>query len=157
MKYIIGILNLIPVALHFFYYTPEINKAYKEGKEQCAKDTDSIYIKGDTVVQYQERVITVTKKEVIRIGDTVKTSLDSVLVSGNDEIKVHAEVSIIDNVADWFLNVEHKDAEILRIDTLKTYYPKYIETIVEKTDWFKITMAYVGGALTAVILFLVAQ
>jgi hypothetical protein len=157
MKYIIGILILIPIALHFFYYSPEIEKSFKEGKEQCEKDTDSIYIKGDTVIQYVDRFITLTKREVITIGDTTTTDFDTTFVSGKDTISIGAVVSIVDNVAEWFMDIEHKDAETMRIDTVKTYYPKYIETVVEKTDWFKITIAYVAGVASAVILFFVAQ
>jgi hypothetical protein len=150
--YISIVFIVIIAGLHFFYYTPDKTNAVKEAKEQCAKDTDTVLVKGDTVIQYRDNFITVTKREVIKIGDTLNTSFDSTFVSGRDSISLTANVKIIDGFADWLVNLKHKDAELFRTDTITVYTPKYIETVIKEKDWKIITYSYIAGIVTTITL-----
>ena len=87
---------------------------------------DTLYVKGKDSLMYKDRFYTIYKESPAEhILDTIKTSLDTVFVSFKDTLEIHAEVSIIDSTGTWGINLTHKDASIIRVDTL--YLPKMIE------------------------------
>jgi VIT1/CCC1 family predicted Fe2+/Mn2+ transporter len=144
--------------LYFFVHVPAVKDAYQDGKSSCKSTIDTTYVIGDTVIQFNDRFITVTEtKEVIKSGKAVTSSIDSLVISGKDTIKVDAAVTILNDMAHWILKVNHKDYETLRIDTVKISYPEYItETIIEK-DWLFTGLSYIAGVISAVLIFFFAN
>lgn len=97
--------------------------------------TETEYIQGDTVIVIQDRFISVTSIDTVKIieGDTLTTHFDSVFVSFGDSISVNADVKIKDRTAEWFVDLEHRNVERIITDTLKiTETKEKPETFMDK-------------------------
>ena len=148
---IIGIVLIL--GLYFFKYEPDIKEAYQKGLNE------RIYVQGKDSIIYKDTSFTVqttkpvTKPDLsdsILMEDVRTSSLDTSMVSGKDTIKVHAEVSVYSSVADWFMKIDHKNYETIRIDTIKTP----IETVKVSNNWFITFLAYLGGIISVILIYL---
>jgi hypothetical protein len=171
-----GVAVLLSLAIYFFYIVPEnkktetkIDEAYKKGLADCFKKVDTVYIKGKDSVSYRDTSFTATEPATIGQTDsslTIISSFDTSYVSGKDSIYFQA-TAIIDVKKDgdkwdthntlsrWFSRIEHKDYE--RIDTVKITVPVFYETVVKETDWLWTGLAYIGGTVITLILFLIGK
>jgi sulfur transfer complex TusBCD TusB component (DsrH family) len=123
------------LALYFLYHKPELDKEFNRGKVSCESQVDSIYIPGDTVYLKQDTVFIASKKDTVitHSDNTLSTRFDSIFVSNGDIIGVFAKVKIEDSIANWLVNVTHRDLVKHTVDTLKVFYPKPYEVIIDNT------------------------
>ena len=157
-KYSTGIvIGIIIIAfLYFFYHVPEVKKAYNNGLAQCARDTDTIIVHAPPFIEYRDTSFHAQKPlqtHTDSSGETLSTEFDTLYVSGKDTINVRAKVSIFDKVADWFVDIKHRDFMQLP-DTIKIYTPKYITKVETETNWLISGIMYVLGLLSAITIFL---
>lgn len=165
----IGVISLVIAAFYFFVWTPALESEYKRGLSQCEADTDTTYLLGKTKIIYRDTSFATTQPVSAEETDsslTLTTSFDTTFVSGKDTIETKAEVNIevkkengnwnVKNpIAEWLTKIKHKDFE-QQPDTVKIYFPKYIETVVEETNWLITGIAYVSGVISAILIFLLA-
>lgn len=159
-KYATGILGgiLLLAAFYFFEYKPSIKNAriegYRAGLIEYESNTDTLIIHGKDSIVYRDRFITIEKPVKDSIG-LLTSSFDSTLVSGKDTISTKTIVSINPSTsrANWNFEIKHKDYAQLP-DTIKIYTPKYIDKVIIENNWLYNLIAYVGGLVTAAILFL---
>ncbi len=171
-KYLIWFLiaAAIVVAFYFFVWKPTLESEFKRGLTQCEKDTDTLYLPGKDSIVYRDTSFSANKPVLVKDDDsllTLTTSFDTTFVSGKDTISNRAEVKIavkkengiwdiLKPVADWIENYTHKDF-VQQPDTIKIYFPKYVEIPVKETNWLIAGLAYVGGVITAIIIFFLAN
>lgn len=115
-------------------------------KEPCPEITDSIYVVGDTVlVPYPVEVIKWKEKQVgiPNVDSTIYTAIfDSQFVSHKDTIGIKAEISFNDNSKEFGMDmdIEHRDVEIFRTDTIKINYTEIREIEVDNPLWIWTTV-----------------
>lgn len=160
---------LFILGLYFFYFLPEKNKAfdegYKKGLELCEAETDT----SPPVIEYRDTSFSSKQPVEVEESDTsltLITSDDTSFISGKDSLKIQSTVVI--NLekkngkwnaeipaADWFHRIEHRDYEI-QPDTIIIKQPKFVEIIKEEVNWLITGLAYLGGILTAIGIFVMA-
>lgn len=164
-----GIVGLLIAAFYFFVWTPTLESEYKRGLAQCEADTDTTFLPGKDSLIYRDTSFAVDKPVIFEETDsllTLTTSFDTTFVSGKDTIENRAEVkieikkendkwNIEDLSAQWDVELKHMDF-IQAEDTLKIYYPKYIETVTKETNWLVSGIAYVAGVISAILIFFLA-
>jgi hypothetical protein len=171
-KYLLGFLiaGILIVIFYFVIYQPALESEYKRGLSQCEKDTDTLYVPGKDSIVYRDTSFSTNKPVQIKDNDsllTFTTSFDTSFVSGKDTITNKAEIKIkvkkendkwdLKNVfSKWFMNYEHKDFT-QQPDTMKIYFPKYIEIPIKETNWLITSIAYASGVLSAIVIFLIAR
>jgi hypothetical protein len=98
--------------------------------------TETEYIQGRDSIIYEDRWYPLEIEKPVFIDkedSTIKSSFDSTFVSGKDSISIKAEVRIKDSIAKWFMDIKHRDAETIRVDTLKiTETKEKPETFMDK-------------------------
>ena len=165
-----GIGTLLLLALYFFWHVPEIDKSYKRGLNQCAKDTDTLYIPGKDSIIYRDKIIIVEKPVEVENNDTslvLTAKNDTSFVSGKDTIttKTKVDISVKKKDGEWDLSgvkarwiekIEHKDFTQTP-DTVKITVPKYIEIIKTETNWLVSGITYIAGVLSAIAIFFMAK
>lgn len=151
---------IIVAALYFFYFLPEVDKAYKRGLNELKVSTDTLYIKGKDSVIVRDTIFSIIKIPEVTKTDSlidIWTSFDTTFVSGKDTITIQPTVNVqlkdSLNTANWFMRIEHKDFYQFP-DTVKIYQPKFIETIKTENDWLITGIGFVSGIIIATILFL---
>jgi hypothetical protein len=171
-KYLLGFLiaGILFTVFYFLIYKPELENEFKRGLAQCEKDTDTLYLPGKDSIVYRDTSFSTNKPVQIKDNDsllTFTTSFDTSFVSGKDTISNKTEVQIkvkkendkwnlVDVPATWLQSYGHKDY-IQQPDTMKIYFPKYIEIPIKETNWLITTIAYVAGVLSAIATFLIAR
>jgi hypothetical protein len=172
LKYSIGFLvaGILFVVFYFLVYKPELESEFKRGLAKCEKDTDTLYLPGKDSVVYRDTSFSVNKPVQVKDDDsslTLTTSFDTTFVSGKDTIINNSEVKIsikkkegkwnVENqIAEWLSKYGHKDF-MQAPDTIKIYFPKYIEVPIKETNWLITGIAYVAGVVTSLVLFLIAN
>lgn len=171
LKYLTWILiaGLLGAAFYFFIYKPALQSEYKRGLEQCRADTDTLYSPGKDSVVYRDTSFSAIKPVIAEETDSLlslATSFDTTVVFDKDSISISSDVKInIDNIenilsrkltASWLTKITHKDFQKAP-DTLKVFYPRYIETIKKETNWMLTGIAYVAGVLSAIAIFFLAR
>lgn len=171
----IGIAVLLALAIFFFYIVPEqkkiegkINDAYKQGFADCSNDIDTVFLPGKEKIVYKDTSFHQNKPVTVAQEDTsfsLISSGDTNFVSGKDEISVQAtSISkvelkdgrpVLNDIPDakWFFRIQHKGFE-MQPDTIKLEVPKLVEKVIEETNWLYVLLGYIGGALTALFIFL---
>jgi hypothetical protein len=171
-KYLVGFLiaGILFAVFYFLIYKPELESEFKRGLAQCEKDTDTLFLPGKDSIFYRDTSFSANKPVQVKDDDsllTFTTSFDTSFVSGKDTINNEAKVKIevkkengkwnlIDVPAIWLQNYGHKDY-VQQPDTIKIYFPKYVEIPIKETNWLITTVAYVGGVLSAIATFLIAR
>lgn len=178
-NYTVGfsIAAILALAIFFFYIVPErkkveekIEAAYQKGLNEAVANTDTVLIPGKPIIEYRDTSYSSNNPVNVEKNDTtfyLITSADSTFISGKDEIGVQSTVSIdieikdgkplLDLVPDasWFFRIRHKDFEQTP-DTVVIEVPKFIKEVQLEDNWMLITLSYIGGALTALLLFLIS-
>jgi len=166
----IGIVGLLIAAFYFFIWIPNLEKEYKRGLSQYEADTDTTYLPGKTKIIYRDTSFVSTQSVSAEETDsllTLTSSFDTTFVSGKDTIETKSEVNIeikkeegtwnIKNpITEWLTEIKHKDFE-QQPDTVKIYFPKYIEIVVKETNWLISGIAYIAGVISAITIFLFAN
>lgn len=125
--------------------------------KQCKEvKPEVVYLKGDTVyvTKTLTKVIRDTTKVIIR-DNALSSRLDTTFVSNLDTISLQIDVEAESDRLVWTIDFEHKDTELIRVDTLRT---KEIvkELIVPEKKFYQEEYFNFGvGLVTAVILILV--
>lgn len=149
----IGILGVL--ALYFFYFVPEVDKAYQRGLSEFKANTDTLYLKGKGKVIVDTVYIKKNFSSDIQIkDDTISAGFDSSFVSKGDTVDAKIKV-VIDKTAKWFVDLGIRKAETIRVDTVKIYQPKFIEKVEKVNNWLWIFVSFLGGILSAIGLFLI--
>jgi len=146
-----GLVVLLVGGLLGWYVKPEKN---------CPIIIDTVLVKGDTIpIPYPVEVIKWKEKQpgIPNIDSTVYTAVfDSSFVSHKDTIGIIATVSHNEKTKEFLLEnmeIEHKDYDFFRVDTLKKYYPKEVE--VNNPDWITATVTSTVLLLLAIIALIV--
>jgi hypothetical protein len=171
-KYLVGLLiaGILFVVFYFLIYKPELESEFKRGLAQCEKDADTLYLPGKDSIVFRDTSFSANKPVQVQDDDsllTFITSFDTSFVSGKDTITNDAKVMIevkkengkwnlIDVPATWLQYYRHKDF-VQQPDTIKIYFPKYVEIPIKETNWLITAIAYVGGILSAIATFLIAR
>lgn len=161
-----GLGLMLLLGLYFFVYRPDIKKAHDEGLRECQQDTDTLFLPGKDKIVYRDKIISKPSAPIqVKLNDSlavVSTIFDSSWVSGKDSLHANAQATIKikrenggwkfdDAVADWLMNIEHKDFTQIP-DTIKITYPIYKEVVVEKTNWLITFISFVGALILGLLL-----
>jgi hypothetical protein len=172
-----GVGVLLALAIFFFYIVPQgkkieekISAAYSKGLAECVAQTDTIIIPGKPIIEYRDTSFHSTPKpakhEVVKDKLEIVDSDRAEWISGKDEININTTVKTTVELFDgkyrpaseilteFFYDIDHKDFEV-QADTVKIQVPKFIKEVQLETNWMLITLAYVGGAITAILIWLV--
>jgi hypothetical protein len=141
----VGVLLLFIGGLLSWYIKPE---------KVCPAITDSVYVKGDTIkVPYPDTVL-VWKEKQSAVYDSVNQEyegyFDSSFVNNDDTILVDLAVVFAEKTKDFEIdmNIEHKDYEKIRVDTIKVNYVDIKEVEIDNPLWVWSTV--IGGILLLV-------
>ena len=161
---------VLTLALYFLVYVPDVDKAYKKGLDECYKETDTVIIKSDPVIEYRDTSF--TSREPVEVEDkdtslTLISSMDTTYQSGMDSIylqvtgiyhikKDSSGWNTQNIIADWFSRIVHRDYTPIP-DTVKIYTPKYIEKVEVKNNWLITLISYLAGIASAIIIYLTAK
>lgn len=171
-NYLVGfsIAVIAAVAIFFFYIVPEkkrvaerIEAAYQKGYDDCYKDIDTVFLPSEPKIIIQEKEVFIEKPaEIVKIEDSIKviaSSVDTTVQLSKHDIRVEATVGItcekgLDPIAEWFINLTHKDYDPLP-DTILVKVPKLVKEIEYETNWFYIFLSFIsGGGIMALLALL---
>lgn len=152
----IGVIGII--LLYFFWFVPENTKAYDKGFKDAKGKIDTVKVEGETIVIHDTTVIkTEVERPILRDSSEFETNsseFDSTFVSNKDIISVKAKVWFKDK-AKWLVDIEHVDAREIQTDTLKIKVPQLIE--VSEISWGWNLITFLGGVITAVLIFVIGN
>lgn len=166
-----GIGMVVLVLFYYFQHLPAIDESYKKGLSECTQDTDTLYLPGKDMIVYRDtsfhKTTPVEIKEETDSSFTIYSLCDTCFVSGKDTIcatervditmqRINNKWDIENSFAEWFSTFEHRDF-VETPDTVEIFTPKYIEKIVTETDWLMTGIAYVGGVISAILIFFTAK
>ena len=126
----------------------------------CPEIKDSIFVFGDTLIVYKDTLHTIEWIQIPAISDTDSVDMvtksfvkDTTMVSNRDTIKIKTDVKYYPDkdVFDLGMNIEHKDYEMLRIDTVKINYIEIKEIEVQNPIWVTTTITSTVFLLLALI------
>lgn len=118
---------------------------------KCPVIKDTLYVKGDTIpVPYPVTVIKWKEKQPAihnPVTEEYEGYFDSSFVSNNDTIEVDAAVIFMEKTKEflWDIDIEHKDYESFRVDSVKYTVIEIKEIEVDNSIWIYTTI--VGGIL----------
>ena len=118
----------------------------------CPTIIDSVYVIGDTVfIPYPVEVIKWKERETAVIYDSTEQEyegyFDSLFVSHRDTIGIDLAVVFAEKTKEFEIdmNIQHKDVEIFRTDTIKVNYTEIKEIEVDNPLYIWTTV--IGGLL----------
>lgn len=116
--------------------------------KKCPVIIDTSYVKGDTIfIPYPVEIIK-WKERKPALVDSVKEeryyqNFDSSFVSYNDTIDIKAEIGFTETTKefDFDMDIQHKDVEIFRTDTIKVNYIEVKEVEVSDPLWIIVAIS----------------
>lgn len=125
----------------------------KAGNKEIITNTE--YIKGDTVYVTKANKVFIQKTDTVKVIDNkLSAKLDTIIVSNLDTIKLGIEINADTIKTDWFIDIEHKDVQLLRVDTLKQFEIREIEVEKDLAFYQQPYFNFIAGVITAIIIIL---
>lgn len=164
------VIGLLIAVAAYFYMQNKVDAAYQKGLADCSKDTDTVIVHSDPIIEYRDTSFTTQSPvEEVKTGinsDSVfsfETAFDTTWAFGQDSIKTESKARItvqikegekkpvINKFADWFQKVEYKKL-MQQPDTVKIYRPKYVPVVEKENNWLFNLIALIVGLIGGVAL-----
>ena len=134
--------TLIGIGLIFLFFIGGVFLGWNiKPIKSCPEIIDSVYVEGDTVWVSSDTTFVIKWKSLPAAQEPwiprASSDIDTIVVSNQDTISVAVIVEYWQEqgVFDWYMEIEHRDFDFHKTDTLKVYLVEEVKIMVTNPWW----------------------